>query len=370
MILGNPENRRVIGFCEALHNAGERFGVYSWQAFLEWPRRLLDAALSDDVYLRIDTLGENIPVQQRLLEHGRWAGPPGRWKVASASDIATLPERFGILLCPHQQHRGFLAALRNVDELAPGHWRMLNPTATIRLCFDKRESAKTIATLGLPIPEVYPVDVVEDLPEIPGGVVIKLSSGSSASGLGIWRRGRMGMELFTTMEYLGRGRIYNSLRPRAYRGKIARELVALILNEGVHVERFVPKAEMDGQNFDLRVLLVAGEPAFTVIRQSRHPITNLHLGGTRGDLARLAEVIPEGRITAMYEAMRVLGRAIPGLHLGVDVMFDRDPEPGTPGFRILEINAFGDLLPGLTRTFGGREWGVYDWEIRAAMGGG
>jgi hypothetical protein len=46
------------------------------------------------------------------------------------------------------------------------------------------------------------------------------------------------------------------------------------------------------------------------------------------------------------------------LHIGVDLLL----EPGLRLHRIIEANAFGDLLPGLTSA--GKS--VYTWEIEAA----
>ena len=109
---------------------------------------------------------------------------------------------------------------------------------------------------------------------------------------------------------------------------------------------FVP---LVSRHFDTRVLVVAGEPAFTVVRTSSHPITNLHLGGTRGDPAIVADVAGPA-----HESCRRIARLYAGtLHIGVDVLY----EPGLRAHRVLEANAFGDLLPGL---------GVYEHELRAA----
>ena len=47
------------------------------------------------------------------------------------------------------------------------------------------------------------------------------------------------------------------------------------------------------------------------------------------------------------------------LHVGLDVLF----EPGLAHHRIIEANAFGDLLPNLTLD----GLSVYRWEIRAAL---
>ena len=46
----------------------------------------------------------------------------------------------------------------------------------------------------------------------------------------------------------------------------------------------VPQGGLDGRVVDLRVVVVAGRPTHVVVRGSRSPMTNLHLGGVRGDL--------------------------------------------------------------------------------------
>lgn len=366
ILLANPSNRRVTAFCTALDAAGQTFEVCSWSAFLADPGALPE---TKDALFRIDSVGEDPAVEQALLRLGRdRAEAEGVW-VASDAEINALPQRFGAILAPRQAHLGFLTALDALDRCIaerPG-WALLNPTSTIRVCFDKRVAAPLLAGVGLPVARaVQPIG--DTLPEPgPDGLVIKLASGSSASCLGIWRRGPHGPELFTSVERTPTG-LYNSLRPRSYSGPAARSLIRLILKEGAHVEEFIPKAEMDGQNFDLRILVVGGEPAFTVVRRSPLPITNLHLGGTRGDPARLDGIVPERVGSAIDHAMRSVSLALPALHLGVDVMIERDPAPGSPGFRVLEVNAFGDLLPNLTRRADGRDWSVYEWEIRAAGG--
>ena len=391
ILLGNPKNRRVSGFCEALGRAGQRFAVCSWADFLDDVSGLVRVAGTlgpdgQDAFLRVDSIGEDAAVEQRLLRLGAGAArAEGVW-VATPAEIEALPQQFGRILAPRQLHLGFLAALDLLDRVIstrPG-WVVLNPTATTRLCFDKRRSSRRLVELGVPVPRIVTVGSGgvrtpgdDTLPD-PGahGLVIKLASGSSASCLGIWRnapdpqrRGPFsrGPELFTSIERARDG-LYNSLRPRTYVGAPARELVRMLLREGAHVEEFVPKALLDGQNFDLRVLLVAGEPAFTLVRSSPHPVTNLHLGGSRGDPAQLGEVVRAGVMDAVHKSMRLIGREIPALHLGVDVMIEAEPAPGSPGFRVLEINAFGDLLPNLERHEEGRAWSVYDWEIRAAGG--
>ena len=138
------------------------------------------------------------------------------------------------------------------------------------------------------------------------------------------------------------------------------EIVAFLLREGSQVEEEVPKARLDGAFFDCRVLVVAGAPAFLVVRQNRHPITNLHLLGWRGDRQAFERLVPpQVRAVALESCTRAFA-AHGCLHVGVDVLF----EENLAGHRVIEANAFGDLLPNLSRD----GLSVYEWEIRAALG--
>src|SRR5262249_5022493 len=117
-----------------------------------------------------------------------------------------------------------------------------------------------------------------------------------------------------------------------------------------------PKPKLDGRYFDLRALVIDGEPAFVVVRTAPHPITNLHLGGQRGDLAALRARVPVEAWGAAMASCVAVQRKSGAVHVGVDVMF----EPGLVRHRVIEGNAFGDLLPNLERD--GLD--VYGWQIK------
>jgi hypothetical protein len=241
---------------------------------------------------------------------------------------------------------------------------VLNRPAAIRDLFDKRACARLFGDAGVPIPP--PLPPVATLADLRQGmretatprVFVKLTCGSSASCLALFQEDPEAPDdrwLFTSMEIDG-DRLYNSLRPRRYKDRRSIErLLRYVLAEGAHVEAAVPKARIGGRFFDARVLVVGGEVAFTVVRKSLHPVTNLHLGGVRGTEEELAEAVPASvRADAHASCERVA--AIFGSHqLGIDVMY----EPDGRSHRILEANAFGDLLPNLTRE----GLSVYEWQI-------
>nr|BFE77746.1 hypothetical protein GCM10020093_003470 [Planobispora longispora] len=68
------------------------------------------------------------------------------------------------------------------------------------------------------------------------------------------------------------GELYNSLRVRRYEDEAdLAVIVDRLAGDGLHVERWFPKAGMDGLTFDLRVVVVAGRPTHAVVRASRAP---------------------------------------------------------------------------------------------------
>ena len=344
VILGNPENRRVSLFQAALATQGYAPAqVVSWLEFLRNPSAL-DLPI-DECFFRIDAAGENFEVEKELLRLG-------------GAEVEALKEDRGRILWPRRQHEGFEKALARL-RLRPG-WRALNPVPDILELFDKRRTSARYAAAGIPVPEslgeITTVAQLDAAMEAQGvrAVFVKMSAASSASCLGIYRRPG---SFQTTIEVAKTG-WYNNLRIQHVRdrGRIE-ELIGFLLSEGAQVERAIPKAKLAGAFFDLRVLCIAGEPAFVVVRQNAHEITNLHLGGRRGDLEALQAEVPVESWDAAMASCRKVASLYTAHHVGIDLMF----EPGCVQHRVLEANAFGDLLPNLTRD----GLNVWEYELRA-----
>jgi len=343
--------------------------VVAWRDVVRGPDALLDLPdPSAPTVLRIDSFGQSFEVERALLARG--------WEDARRADVETVPPRAlaalredrGRVLAPRQHHLGLERVLEETASVLAERpaWRVLAPPASVRELFDKRVTSRRYAQLGVPVPRAVGLgDESMTTPEAlrarlaADGVeraFVKLSCGSSASCLGVYETGP---GAFTTTLERGRGgRRYNSRRLRRYVGAAADELVAWLLREGSIVEELVPKAKLDGAVFDCRVLVIDRVPAFVVVRESAHEITNLHLGGRRGDPEALARAAPPGAIdAALASAVRVFD-AHGCFQIGVDVAF----EEGFTGHRVLEANAFGDFFPNLTGDDGRS---VYEYELDA-----
>ncbi len=375
LLIGNPANRRVTGFIEALRRCGQPDPVVVSWADLARDGAALLAVPDMPLHLRIDSPGEDPEVEAAMLRLGYGAARAEGVEAVAPADIPA--PVFGRILAPRQQHIGFLALLDRIDVAlaARRRWRPCTSTAAIRLLFDKRLTSRRWRALGLPVP--LPLEGAHDPDSLraamdAAGVArawIKLASGSSASCIAIFERrpGREGHRerLTTTVEVAPDGR-FNSLRLHRTGSRARTDAVlSFLLREGAQVEADTPKRRIGGRWADLRVLTIAGEPVFTVVRTSRHPITNLHLGGQRGDPAALRAAVGARRWAAMLDTCRAVARTVDALHLGIDVGFLAGQDHAGPGHAVFEANAFGDLLPGLSA--GGRT--VYEREILAITGG-
>ncbi|WP_425334831.1 STM4014 family protein [Myxococcus stipitatus] len=367
ILIGNAENRRVTLFQEALTRQGlAPAHVVPWRELLANPSLLSDLPDTEAI-VRIDASGESWDVEKALLKRGHAEAVKLGCSVLEPEQVETLREEHGRIVCPRQAHLGFLSVLSELESCFAKHprWKVLQSPASIADLFDKRITSRKYAARGIPVPE--PLDDVTDTQSLRERmreqdcreVFVKVSCGSSASCLAIFRSHRGRESLVTTIEVTESG-WFNSLKVRRIEApERVEEILGFLLREGSQVEHSIPKARLSGDFFDCRVLVVAGEPAFTVVRQSRGPITNLHLGGKRGDLEALQAAMPGKTWEWAMESCRAVARVHDSLHVGIDLLFEEFFE----GHRVVEANAFGDLLPNLRRE----GLTVYEWEIREAL---
>ena len=220
------------------------------------------------------------------------------------------------------------------------------------MLFDKCQCHAQCREGAVPVPRaIEPVSGYEDLiarmeERQWERVFVKLAHGSSASGAMALQRHRGRLMAFTTVQIVvadGQQRLYNTRPPRTATDKgEVRRLVDALAPHRLHTEQWLPKARLNHGLFDLRVVVIAGRPRHTIVREGRSPITNLQSGNRRGSLAELRRRLPADRWHAIEATCSRVAELYPqSLQLGVDLLL-------TPGLRdhfVLEVNAFGDLLP-------------------------
>ncbi|WP_030313717.1 STM4014 family protein [Streptomyces flavochromogenes] len=354
VVVGDPAGRRVAFFQDALRSAG-----LPGARVVSWPEVLRGAArFAEGETVRLDSPGED-PEADRLLREvddpARVEGT-GRWYarfVAATAELARSVAEAGAVL---------------VDD-----------PAELADLFDKRLSHGLLRAAGVPVPEsptsgpsapvVRGWADVRALTAEPGlrRVFVKLAHGSSASGvLAVETNGAGRVHATTSVERGPGGRLFNSLRVRRYTSE--REVGAIVdalAPDGLHVERWLPKAAQGGRAADLRVVVIDARATHAVLRTSRSPMTNLHLGGTRGDLlaARAAIGAAGARWTDALDVCERAAAVFPGTRcVGVDLL----PSTGWRRFAVGEVNAFGDLLPGLTGLPGSGAEGLDTYAAQVA----
>lgn len=346
VVVGNRENRRVGLFLDAARAVG-----VATPRVVEWRAVLDDGGhdFAEGAVVRLDSPGENPAVDELL----RGVKDPTRVEGSA---------------------RWYARFLDAVGSLRGG--RRLDDPAELAVLFDKRLCHARLDAAGVPVPAsptsgaaapVHDWSDVRDRMRDHGlrRVFVKLAHGSSASGVFAIESTSAGRWRATTSVEVAADGLHNSLVVRRYTSES--EIAAIIdrlAPDRLHIEQWVPKASLAGRTADLRVLVVAGRATHAVVRTSRAPMTNLHLGGARGDLAAV-------RVAAgdrWNEALAICERAaacFPGtLCVGVDLL----PSIGWRRFTVGEVNAFGDLLPRLAGLPEGPAAGIdtYSAQLRAA----
>jgi hypothetical protein len=362
VLIANPGTKRCEAYRQAVIDYWARHGHVADLEVVQWA--VIAAADGDLDHLpafdrpavvRLESPGKDAHAFRRVLAAGARAAP-----AEPPQDWETLELPAGILYRPGLWYRGFrrvLEGLKRSLEARP----YLRPTAcplAVAHMFDKNRTLATLSDAGVPVPEW----TTPDLPAVRGCgwpvVYVKLNTGASATGIVVVRFDGGGEPhgLTTLLEH--EGAFFNTRQLCKVRGDGLTRCLEFLITEGATVQRGLPHAQLDGQNADVRVVCVYGRPVATIFRLSSHPITNLHLGGRRGDLARCRAAIPPRAWLDALDACAAAAGCFDAAVAGVDLLF----EPGWRRHHVLEVNAFGDFFPGWT-TAGGQS--LHEAEIAA-----
>ncbi|WNE99827.1 STM4014 family protein [Streptomyces luomodiensis] len=353
-VVGNPGNRRVEMFTDAALAAGlPAPRVLAWHDVLTG-----GAAFEPGETVRIDSPGEDEEVE---------------WLLRGALDLTRVEGTARWYARFTEAVRGIAAAARTAGAT------LLDDPGELAVLFDKRLCHGVLERAGVPVPpsptsgpQAPPVRGWEDVRAALGTsgmrrAFVKLAHGSSASGvLAVETAGPGRVRATTSVERTEDGRLFNSLRVRRYdtEAEVA-SIVDRLAPDGLHIERWLPKASQGKRVADLRVVVVAGRATHAVVRTSRSPMTNLHLGGVRGDLAAARAAAEEAGVS-WGEVLGIAERAAEQfpdtLCVGVDLL----PGLRWRRFAVGEVNAFGDLLPRLTGLAGSGAEGLDTYAAQVA----
>ncbi len=350
-----PDSRRLREFAAACQEVpGLELRVVPWQDVIAgtWDRSLLRGK----VMLRLESPGKDAEVERALLMAG--AEEPddeadGRWWHMTRRQVAQEKWEAGRIAPMRQWQLGWQKVLRELSEEAGPEARWFTPPDDVRCLFDKHECQQRLEAMGCPVPPSFGIPHEWfHLMEVTGRAgcqrfFLKSCHGSSASGVMAIEHGRQGMQAFTTVELVRGGPepvMYNSRRVRCLKGDEVMETADAICRLRAMTQVWMPKAGWRRQRMDLRVVTTGGRATHFVPRLSRAPFTTLQLGAGRGDAAALCAEMGEEPWRCLTDAAERAAAAFPcATALGVDVLMT----PGWSRAAVLEVNAFGDLLPGV-----------------------
>ncbi|MGD1841418.1 MAG: STM4014 family protein [Thermonemataceae bacterium] len=355
VIIGHPSERRVQFFHEAAQKYNCTCQIVPYQGLLTGKDHL-ERYLQPNTCLRIESFGEDFEVYKQLLVWGAEAPAQEPFAHIEAKAALQLPFDKGRIQYLRQFYWGFSLFLTHIEKTVATFpsIKLINTPASIQLSFDKLRCQQHLATQGLPTPaclgQVKSYDHLQALldhttyPQ----VFLKPSHSSSASGIMAYRRQGNKEQLITSIELVGKAttaKLYNHLKVRSYQNREEIEtIVDTMAQEYLFTEQWLPKASISKGAFDLRVVVIDGQPYQTVARVSPHPITNLHLGNQRAAPAEVKAVIGESQWEALRQLAAQAVRTIEGAYcMGADILLDATHKK----MKVLELNAFGDLLPNL-----------------------
>ena len=353
VVLANPESLRWRAYEADLSAFWASHGVKPEVVLVPWRDVIavegqLDTlpAFDRPAIVRLESPGRDWGVSRMFLRLGSIAEND-----ETGTDWLGLAHERGALVRPGLFFAGFrhvLHGLRASFDARPH----LRPTACpleVVEMFDKNATGDLLTAAGIPVPPSLVA------PTAPGTLIdalrrerfepayVKLNTGSSASGIAVVHSRDTPRATSSIVER--DGTFYNTRRLVRHTGHELDRVLAFLIREGVCVQQGIRMAQMEGQNFDVRVVVLHGQPAFTVFRLSPNPMTNLHLGGHRGDPAACRAAIPPRAWLDGLDACVAAAAQFPKCVMaGVDLLFEQ-------GYRrhfVLEVNAFGDFFPNLT----------------------
>ena len=219
----------------------------------------------------------------------------------------------------------------------------LNTPHALLRALDKKETKQVLMDRGLKVTPMLPSprsfdELRELLAGCGRGCFLKPRYGSGAGGIMAvrYQPNRNKWVVYTTLQQVD-GVIHNT--KRINRLSTEKEMIPLaeaVMQTEANLEEWIPKEQLQGENYDLRVVCRESEIDYIVVRCSKGSITNLHLNNKAhwwNELS-LPEVVRQQIYFQCQEAVQSLDLQ----YAGVDVLIER----GTDIPYIIEVNGQGD----------------------------
>lgn len=236
--------------------------------------------------------------------------------------------------------------LQRLDKIIlPGDVYFLNPPHALLQALDKKETKQILSVNDLSVTPMLDTprsfeELVQALSDYGRGCFLKPRYGSGAGGIMAirYQPRQKKWVVYTTLQKVD-GIIHNTKRiHRLTKEQDILPLAEAVMHTGAILEEWIPKEQLQGENYDLRVVCGEEEIDYVVVRCSKGSITNLHLNNNArlwSELS-LSEDVRQRIYLLCRKAVRTLGLR----YAGVDVLIER----GTDTPYIIEVNGQGDHI--------------------------
>lgn len=241
-------------------------------------------------------------------------------------------------------NQAYKETLQRLSEMSlPDDVYFLNTPDTLLRALDKKETKEVLMDKGLKVTPMLPSPQSFDelrqlLADCGRGCFLKPRYGSGAGGIMAirYQPNRNKWVVYTTLRQVD-GVIYNT--KRINRLSVEKEIVplaeAVIQTEAI-LEEWIPKEQLQGENYDLRVVCRESEIDYIVVRCSKGSITNLHLNN-KAHLWNELSLSEEVRQQIYFQCQEA-AQSLDLCYAGVDILIER----GTDIPYIIEVNGQGD----------------------------
>lgn len=358
LIVGCADDPRVTAFRVALQQAG-----YSAPRHISYAQACIgtSAIFTPNTVLRFTAPWNFTNIRQWTLD-GETAAQQAGLPTVPRANVVSAQLAQGEWLAPHQLHYGFSQQLHQITQQLrnyPIAATMQNPDDLLT-CYDKAQCHHQLALAGIAVPAILPAgisnyDELRDQMRRHNLSRVFIKSRFGAGGMGIMALAIQShthntrLAAYTTLVRHNQSWFNaNTVQKLTAETAISTQINALCAS-GIHVEQWVPKTQINGKSSDIRVLMIAGHPAVTLVRSSRSPITNLRLLNQRQDTDSLIQALSQPVWEQVLATCRRVAQLFPrsfylGLDLAVNALFQRH--------WVLEVNGFGDFLKDITTPEG------------------
>lgn len=376
IVVGNPDSSRVCGFSRVLKQTSDLdCTVLSYADFLYKPQQIQAGLLQqlqnaarfyracsnrkiDTLLVRIEAPGESTELLNALISRGTkqsmMSQRPGDVPVCDHGEFNGLDYWFAGY---KQLLRQIANLIKQVGKSTGLPVNFMNSVSDILAMLDKYKCQQGLRQAGIRVPRL--LGLVTDsshLFSIMRGhacyrVFGKPRYGSSASGLFALEMhpSRTRFKMTTTVELENNGgqyRLFNSLKIKTYTDEpTIRKIVDRLCEDDFYIEQWIPKPRFNDHTYDLRAVLVAQKQCQYIVRTSRSPMTNMHLGNAKQTIDAVS--LSSKQRAALDETMINVAKCFPEAgYMGVDVIIPS----GSSRPVVLEVNAFGDHVNGFSNT--------------------